>query len=621
MRPISADRLAPRPLLKTLLPVAMAAFLTACGGGSGTSVVSSTETGASTVTDASTSPATDNTPLAADQPLVDTAVYSGQATGQVTPDQAKEEVAVTHHEMTLNGQKLRYTVTAGHLTTVDNKLSTSRASMFYVAFTKDGEAPGTRPVTFLYNGGPGSAASWLMLGAFSPKRINTDTYPNALPPAPFTLEDNPDTLLDKSDLVYINPVGTGYSAAIAPLTNKEFWNTDADADSIRDFIQRYLSINRRWNSPKYLMGESYGGPRTAVTSWRLQTAGIPLNGVTLVSPILNFTERGNLLGAMPTMAMAAWYYKRNDARFHDLSATDMAQAARDFSTNVLTPFAATGAYPLDGDNTILPLLTQFNLADPAYETKYLDILKQTQAYTGPGFGVDATWSALYTSPLNKAFKDSIDSAVKSGQTTIADATKLYGARYAWAYGPSYFNLTLLADQERSAGLYDARTSLSTKGIAATIPGDSGSNDSSIVAVNGAYTALWRDYIGGDLKYTTNSSFVGINTDVFKAWKYTHTEPDGTVTSDDNKFDARPDLAATMSLNPYMKVMALMGYFDQVTPFHQTELDLASLPVDPALLKNITTHSYESGHMLYVDSKARTAARKDLNALYTPAAAQ
>ncbi|MEJ7137382.1 S10 family peptidase [Amphibiibacter pelophylacis] len=605
MRTTQNNLPASRPKLKSLLPIALAALLAACGGGSGTSVVS---------TDPSTQPT--ETPLASDQPLVDTAVYSGQPAGQITSDLAKEGVAVTHHEMTLNGQKIRYTATAGHLTTVDNKLSTPRASMFYVAFTKDGEAPGTRPVTFIYNGGPGSAASWLMLGSFSPRRVNSDNFPDTLPPAPYTLEDNPDTLIDKTDLVYINPVGTGYSAAIAPLANKDFWTTDSDADSIRDFVQRYLSINRRWNSPKYLMGESYGGPRTAITSWRLQTAGIPLNGVTLISPILTFTERGNLLGALPTMAMAAWYHKVNDAKYQSLTEDQMADAARAFTKDVYTPFALNAKYPLLGETYHISDALRSNLKDdPTFESRYLDVVSQAQPLTGPGFGIDGVWSYLY-SPTNPAFVAQTDADVKAG-ADLAALKKKYAITYLLPFGSGIFSQSVLASQNKITGAYDARTAVSAAGIIRTIPNDAGANDPTIVAVNGAYTGLWQDYIAGDLKYSTTSSFVSLNNNVFNGWSYDHTLPDGSTTSSQIEMDSRPDLAASMSLNPYLKVVGLGGYYDQVTPFYQTQLDLQSLPIDPALQKNITFHAYGSGHMLYLDTKVRTQVRKDLDALYAP----
>ncbi|MGY2062896.1 S10 family serine carboxypeptidase-like protein, partial [Nocardia gipuzkoensis] len=178
-----------------------------------------------------------------------------------------ETAAVTHHSITIGGREIVYTATAGHLVTVDPSSSAPNAKIFYVAFIQDGQREEARPVTFFYNGGPGSSAVFVLLGSFAPRRIKTE-MPNFTPPAPYSMEDNTDSLIDRSDLVFINPVGTGYSAAVAPHRNREFWGTDADANSIKDFIKRYLTKNNRWNSPKFLFGESYGTARSCVVAYR-----------------------------------------------------------------------------------------------------------------------------------------------------------------------------------------------------------------------------------------------------------------------------------------------------------------------------------------------------------------
>ena len=190
--------------------------------------------------------------------------------------------------MTIGGVSIAYTATAGHLVAVDPVSSKPSAKFFYVAFTRDGAAANMRPVTFFYNGGPGSSAVFLLLGSFAPRRIKTN-MPGFTPPPPYTMEDNPDSLIDRSDLVYINPVGTGYSSAIAPFKNRDFWGVDQDARSIKQFIKRYLTANGRWNSPKFLYGESYGTARTCVLAWMLHEDGIDLNGVTLQSSVLDYT--------------------------------------------------------------------------------------------------------------------------------------------------------------------------------------------------------------------------------------------------------------------------------------------------------------------------------------------
>ena len=179
----------------------------------------------------------------------------------------------------LAGKTIAYTATAGHLVAIDPSSSQPAAKIFYVAFTADDAEKATRPVTFFYNGGPGSSSVYVLLGSFAPKRIKTK-MPSFTPPAPYTMEENPDSLLDRSDLVFINPVGTGYSAAIAPNKNKDFWGVDQDARSLKQFIKRYLTAYDRWNSPKFLFGESYGTARSCVLAWLLHEDGIDLNGVT-----------------------------------------------------------------------------------------------------------------------------------------------------------------------------------------------------------------------------------------------------------------------------------------------------------------------------------------------------
>src|SRR5271169_4883747 len=208
-----------------------------------------------------------------DQPLLDTTPYGSRKDDSITD--TTESAAVTQHSITISGAMISYTATAGHLVTTDMDSAQPAAKIFYVSFTANGAAPATRPVTFFYNGGPGSSAVFLLLGSFAPRRIKTN-MPGFTPPPPYTMEENPDSLLDRSDLVYINPVGTGYSAAIAPFKNRDFWGVDQDALSIKQFIKRYLTAFNRWNSPKFLFGESYGTARSCVLAWMLHEDGIDL---------------------------------------------------------------------------------------------------------------------------------------------------------------------------------------------------------------------------------------------------------------------------------------------------------------------------------------------------------
>jgi len=187
-------------------------------------------------------------------PLPDAAPYGYGKDDSVSD--TTENAAITHKEIILNGTTIPYTARAGHLVTTDLYNAQPAAKIFYVSFIANDTDPSKRPVTFFYNGGPGSSSVYLLLGSFGPRRIKT-SMPYYTPPAPYALENNQDSLLDHTDLVFINPVGTAYSTAITPRKNSEFWGVDEDARSIKQFVKRYLTVFKRWNSPKFLFGESY----------------------------------------------------------------------------------------------------------------------------------------------------------------------------------------------------------------------------------------------------------------------------------------------------------------------------------------------------------------------------
>ncbi|HEY1130059.1 MAG TPA: peptidase S10 [Roseateles sp.] len=282
----------------------LALVLVACGGGGGSSPTS-------------TPPPVDIQPG-----LTDATVYSSAADASLPG--AVEAAAVSTQTLTANGQTLSYTATAGHLIARD-PAGAAQASVFYVAYTLPGMDVATRPVTFFYNGGPGSASVWLQLGSFGPKRLVTNA-PDTTASRPFPLVDNAEHLLGQSDLVFVNAVGTGYSQAIAPFTNRSFWGVDVDAALFRDVIQRYLAVNQRAASPKYLYGESYGGPRTAVLARRLQEAGVMLDGLVLQSPAMDYnsncgiTSGQGCTGYLPSFATVGAFHRLTQPVPADLNA-------------------------------------------------------------------------------------------------------------------------------------------------------------------------------------------------------------------------------------------------------------------------------------------------------------
>ena len=229
-----------------------------------------------------------------------------------------KEVAVpSHHSVNVGGRAIGYTATAGTLTLRDDD-GKPIASMFYTAYVADrGKGESDRPVTFFYNGGPGSASMWLHMGSFGPVKVVT-TAPNPTPAAPFTLGPNPDTLLDKTDLVFLDAIGAGYSRPLGDTKGSAFWGVDQDIDAFARGIQRYITVNHRWNSPKFIFGESYGTTRSAGLAYALQERGMQLNGVLILSSILNYGVRDAgfdnvYVTYLPSYAVTAVYHKKTPA--------------------------------------------------------------------------------------------------------------------------------------------------------------------------------------------------------------------------------------------------------------------------------------------------------------------
>ncbi|KVQ97083.1 S10 family peptidase [Burkholderia ubonensis] len=550
---------------------AAALLVTGCGGDDGASP-SAAAAAATTAANAPASGASTNA-AQADQPFVDTDVYGTGPNDAVTD--ATEGAAVVHRQVSIGGKVVKYTATAGHLTTIDPVTSQPNAKMFYVAYTQDNPDPSKpRPVTFFYNGGPGSSSVYLLLGSFGPKRLQS-SFPNFTPPAPYKLLDNPDSLLDRSDLVFINPVGTGYSAAIAPAKNKDFWGVDQDARSIDRFIQRYLTKYSRWNSPKFLFGESYGTARSAVVSWALHEDGIELNGITLQSSILDYANALSAVGTFPTLAADAFYWKKSTVTPTPTDLDAYMVQARNYADNVLAPIAQAP-----------------NPQDGGFVNVRLNLNLQTAQQMGSYIGTDPV--SLIQTFGNPAALGNVPSSNDNP--------------------PYTFFLTLVPGIQ--IGQYDGRANYTGKGIAPYILPNSGGNDPSINNIGGAYTVLWNSYLNTDLKYTSTSSFVDLNDQVFNNWDFSHTDPTGANRGGGNTLYTAGDLASSMSLNPDLKVLSANGYFDAVTPFHQTELTLAQMPLDPTIkAQNLTIKNYPSGHMIYLNDASRTALKGDLGNFY------
>ena len=364
------------------------------------------------------------------------------------PKETKEwkegNISVTKHQLTTAGAVLNYTATAGYMTIKDEK-DTLKANLFFIAYTKDGEAdPSKRPILFSFNGGPGSSSVWLHMGALGPKMVLMTEDGNTLPP-PYKYVDNPNTWLDKADIVFIDPMMTGFTRPAGKASQTEFTGYDNDLHFVGDFIRLYLSKNARWSSPKFIAGESYGTTRAAGLSGYLQDRyNLNVNGIILISAILDFgtvrTDRGNDVPfplGLPTFAATAWYHKKLDSRYSNLNA--LLQEVQQFASTEYASALMKGDKISDAERTT--------------------IINKLHDYTG----------------LSKEYLD---------QTNL----RLYVGR---------FNKELLRDQKKTVGRLDARIT----GQDYDQAGDEYDYDASLdIAIYGGYTAAINDYIKRDLKY-------------------------------------------------------------------------------------------------------------------------
>jgi carboxypeptidase C (cathepsin A) len=461
---------------------------------------------------------------------------------------------VTHHIVHLaNGEALAYTATAGTLT-LRNEKNEATANVFYVAYTTGDRK---RPVTFLYNGGPGSASLWLQIGAFGPRRIVTSNT-SSIPPGGGRLVDNPSTLLDTSDLVFIDPVGTGYSSVTGKGENKDFWGVDEDIRAFSQFIRRWIAANDRASSPKFLLGESYGTFRSAGLVDRLQSDGMSFNGVILLSSLLNYGDDFGNPGddnvpdafAIPSEAAVAWYHKKVPDPPADL--TTFLEAARRFTSEEYLP-AVLRPVPLD-PQTLAKLAQRMH-----------------------GFiGLDAD----------------------------------YLLRANLRVSTTRFEGELLRAEGKITGRYDGRFAGSAM--------DRNSNepefDPSYEAIAPAFITTFTAYAKTELNWRSDQLYRALPGDVVNSWNFKRHGFLGRVLAP----TVIPDLREAMHTNPNLRVFAANGLFDLATPFFTTEYELANVGLDPAVRARITLGYYPSGHMIYLNDDALHTLRADLGRFYATA---
>jgi carboxypeptidase C (cathepsin A) len=474
---------------------------------------------------------------------------------------------VTDHSITLpGGRVLKYKATAGYLTLRDTSegggesrhgkkgdqndadplKGKPKALVFFVAYTLDPSPdPATRPVTFSFNGGPGSSSVWLHLGALGPRRAALTDQGEA-PPPPYKLVDNESTWLDSTDLVFIDPVSTGYSRAAAGEASKQFHGYKEDIASVGEFIRLYLSHNARWASPKFIVGESYGTTRAAGLSDYLQeNDGIYLNGIALVSSVLNFAavdfDPGNNLPYslfLPSYTAAAWYHKRLPPDLQSQPLAEVLKSSEQFASNEYWLALSHG--------------------DAVSDDERARVADRLARFTGL-------------------------SAAQLAQQNLRETDV------------RFFD-DLLKDKNRSIGRFDSRYT----GIRYEPGTDDQDFDPSDEATNAPFTSAFNDYVRRELKYDSDMPYK-IETDV-EPWNYDNVE--------NSYLDTADTLRQAMSRHPYLKVWICCGYYDLATPYFAAEHVVQQMHLDPSIRNNVVLTYYNAGHMIYVQKAAREKFRQD-----------
>lgn len=469
------------------------------------------------------------------------------------PPESKSE---TKHDWTGGGRTVHYTATAGNLL-IRSDDDKPNGSIFYVAYTEDG-APKNRPVTFLYNGGPGSASLWLHMGSVGPVRVVTSS-PEATGPAPFSWVQNQYSLLDKSDLVFVDAPLCGFSRAVGKGTAKDFAGVDQDVKAFEKFITRYITLNGRWNSPKFLFGESYGTPRSAALVAALNNDGIEFNGVVLLSSILNYYVRSpgydlDSTTYLPSYAAIAWYFKKVP---HTGTMQDWVESARKFSRG--------------------PYAEALQQGDMLPKARFDEIAQQVSNFTG--------LSLQY---------------VKESRLRLS---------------PTRYRKELMRTDGAILGRYDARF----EGTDTDNAGENPGYDPSDTGISGPFVGAFHEYLQTELKYTSSEPYYLSGPGLNQAWDWHHRPSGSGGFGGGGRGQDQPntvaDLSDAMRKNPHLKVFSANGWFDLATPFFGTEHDLGQMMLPDNLKGNVQFGYYPAGHMVYLNVDALKSMHSDLEKWY------
>jgi carboxypeptidase C (cathepsin A) len=456
------------------------------------------------------------------------------------PPPPKEESSVTDHTVKIGAQTISYKATAATIL-LKNEKEEPTALIYYTAYTRsDTKDAAQRPIAFVYNGGPGSASVWLHMGAFGPKRVVTANA-EPTPPPPYKVADNAGSLLDKTDLVFIDPVGTGFSHAVGKAENKDFWGVDSDVKSLAELIAIYISRNDRWNSPKFLIGESYGTFRSAALSNYLQTHdGVYFNGIVLISSVLdlgtisfNPGDDQAYIFYLPSYAATAWYHKVLANRPDDVHS--LIEEVRQFAQTEYASALMKGS--------------RLSASDKA------DLAKKISRYTG----------------LPEDYLVKANLRVNLPQ--------------------------FMEELQRSRGLTTGRLDARFSGFTYDLLGEYANSDPQSDAITGAYTAAFNAYVRDELKFGQDKKYHTGSDEAGGKWDWKH------ATGDNFGFPGSPnvegDLIQAMLTNPHLQIEVENGIYDLATPFFATEYTMEHLGLPEKLQKNIHLQYYDAGHMMYL----------------------
>ncbi len=469
-------------------------------------------------------------------------------------DMTEHPPVQTHHTISVRGKTLRYTATAGRLP-IKDATGKINAEMFFVAYTLDGADPARRPVTFSFNGGPGSASIWLHMGALGPRTVVLQPQ-GWMPAAPYRLQDNQNTPLDASDIVMIDAIGTGFSRPADMEQARHFWSLRGDIESFGEFIRLYISRYERWASPLYLLGESYGTTRSAGVAGYLADHGINFNGICLLSMVLNFESlefaRTNDVPyplILPSYTMIAAYHKKLPANLM----SDVNKTRQDVSNWALNDYWSA----LNKGDSLTPQERQATV-------------QKLAEYTGL--------------PAN---------VIDMANMRIDVRT---------------FTSWLLADQRKRVGRLDGRyTSDAPDG-----PLESGFQDPTSNHTTGPFTMVFNNYIRTELNYKVDMPYYTSAREIGSfSWTWANPQPGQQGGGFEMGYaDVATSLRAAMVKDPYVKVLVMEGHYDLATPFLAAQYTMNHLDLTPDLRKNFSYTYFDSGHMVYLDQKAHDKMHND-----------